>query len=118
MVGTWVLEFNVRDGAVDHLFQGTKLTFSIGGEYSNGAGLGRWTAGPPHPVRTLDLLVPGGDAEATLAIYKIVGNKLTLCVARKPGRVRPERFSAERGEPFHIFGVVSLPLSGIADCKL
>jgi hypothetical protein len=92
----------MKDGVVDRQFQGATVTFGVGGELLAAIKPGRWMAGPPRPARALDLLVRAEDQEPTRAIYKIVDNQLTLCVARRPGLARPEQFSAERDEPFRL----------------
>jgi uncharacterized protein (TIGR03067 family) len=81
-------------------FDGNRYTFTLGEEVEKG------TFKLDEKAKTLDLVIVEGTnkGKKQLGIYKLDGNKLTLCLAEEGAKVRPTKFgTTEDGPEFVMF---------------
>ncbi len=100
MQGTWV---NAAEGEAElrWVFNGTTVKSTVNGvEYTSTITV----AEKAEPLPTIDFAVTDGPEEfkgkKTLGIYKIDGDKLTICVAMPDTGKRPSELKAVQDEAF------------------
>jgi hypothetical protein len=88
-------------GKVTNFRRGPLMRFCDGEFRTDGGGWAAYTLQPAQRPRAITLRTRQGVLLA--GIFKVDGNKLTLCLSHKPGGPRPTCFKAEKGEPFELF---------------
>jgi uncharacterized protein (TIGR03067 family) len=102
IVGEWVPESAVRGGKPDNPPAGTSITFTSDGKAIMKEGgdrkpeEGTYKADPKKTPAEIDIAPPAADKGPTiLAIYKIEGDTLTVCLTL--GGERPKEFASPPG---------------------
>jgi uncharacterized protein (TIGR03067 family) len=102
LVGQWLGESGLRGGKPDNPPAGTSITFTADGKVlmkEGSAGKpeeGTYTADPKKSPAELDIAPPTTEkGPNVLAIYKIEGDTLTICLTM--GAARPKEFASPPG---------------------
>src|SRR5207248_1587898 len=99
--GTWVVVSATKDGKADDEIKGEKITFKDGKltiTTKKKDEQGTYKIDPAQKLKTIDVTEAGKD-RTHRGIYKLDGDKLTLCVSAEPEGQRPADFTAKEGEP-------------------
>jgi len=98
--GTWLVVSAVQDGKDEEKAKDSKLTFKDGkitvqkeGDNDKNA---TYKLGTADKLKTIDVS-PEGKDESIKGIYKLDGDKLTICITHKPDGDRPTEFTGKEG---------------------
>jgi uncharacterized protein (TIGR03067 family) len=111
LVGEWVVEGTVVGGRPKPLPAGATWVFTADGKAEFWVGRGKpadrftYTADPRKDPAEVDITGPG---ETVRAIYRVEGDKLTLCLAQ-PGADRPKEFDAPPGSDAVLWTLKRVP---------
>ena len=100
--GTWVVESATAEGKPEEDVQGDKLTFEKGmltiksKKENKKEEKGTYKLDPSTTPRSIDFQEQGKD-KVMKGIYKLDGDKLTICVSPEAETKRPTEFSAKAG---------------------
>ena len=99
--GTWVVVAVTKDGKDDEDIKGDKVTFKDGKVHIKNADKnkdeqGTYKLDETAKPKAIDFMLAGND-KTIVAIYKVEGDKLTVCVSHKQDGSRPTEFTAKEG---------------------
>jgi uncharacterized protein (TIGR03067 family) len=96
--GTWVIVSAVRNGTLDDSIKGNKIIFKDGkvAKAEDKDEARAYTIDDRKRPKTID--VTELDKEVDRGIYKLDGDRLTLCFSEKPDGPRPTAFTSKEGE--------------------
>lgn len=97
--GTWIIESVKIDGKDNEEIKGEKLIFKDGKFTKKGKNTdaeGTYKLDPAAKPKTLDV-TPEGKDQVVAAIYKLDGDKMTICTVPNPGGARPTEFNSKEG---------------------
>jgi uncharacterized protein (TIGR03067 family) len=98
--GTWIVESVLENGKPNDEVKGEKITFKDGKVTVSSKKKdesGTYKLDPAKKPKTIDVTQPD-EKKPYNAIYKLDGDKLTLCVPKDAGGPRPTEFTAKEGE--------------------
>ncbi len=97
--GTWVVESATVDGKAEDDIKGEKMTFKNGTltvKTKQKDEKGTYKLDSAQKPKTIDV-TDDGKNETYAGIYKLDGDRLTICVPDKAGNARPKEFTAKEG---------------------
>ena len=97
--GTWIIESAMADGKEDNEIKGDRMTFKDGivtVKTKEKDEKGTYKIDPSQKPKTIDVKEDGKD-KVYQGIYKLEGDKLTICIPEQAGNKRPTEFTAKEG---------------------
>jgi uncharacterized protein (TIGR03067 family) len=97
--GTWIVESAMVDGKEENDIKGDKMTFKDGKitvKTKEKDEKGTYKIDPSQKPKTIDVKEDGKD-KVHQGIYKLEGDRLTICIPEKAGRERPTEFTGKEG---------------------
>ena len=96
---TWVVVSSVKDGKDDDDIKGDKVTFKDGKIHiknpdKNKDVQGTYKVDDAAKPKTIDITPEGAD-KVIAGIFKVDGDKLTVCAVHEPGGTRPTEFASK-----------------------
>lgn len=97
--GTWVVESATVDGNAEDDIKGDRMTFKNGTvtvKTKQKDEKGTFKLDPSRKPKAIDITEEGKDKSYS-GIYKLEGDRLTICVPDRADNPRPTEFSAKEG---------------------